>query len=80
MESMTHSKGKLAFLFKCNRAQKSDFLRNRAGFSQLGKRSSHQCHTGCLEVALEVLERFRIEAGAHHGWNPSRTGGRQLVK
>lgn len=45
-----------------------------------GRCSSQQGHTGCLQVTLEVLQGFCIEAGAHHRGNPSWTGSRQSVK
>ena len=36
------------------------------GFLSSSNRSSEQRHAGRLQVPLEVLERFCIEAGAHH--------------
>lgn len=34
-----------------------------------GRCSSQQSHTGCLQVTLEILQGFCIEAGAHHRGN-----------
>lgn len=81
MEFVTSSKGKTCLVFNTAVLRSlHHFLRNHPGLSQLKKCSSKQGHTGCLKVALEILERLCIEAGAHHRWDPSWTGSGQFVK
>lgn len=60
MEFVTNSRGWKPVQFHQSCAQESTwFLRNH----------SQQGNTGCLQVALKVLQCFCVEAGAHHGGN-----------
>lgn len=73
-------KRKLALFLRSCAEKSPGFLRNLPRLGQIAQCSSQQCHTGCLKVSLQILERFCVEAGAHHWWNPSGTSSRQFVK